>query len=85
MVKRDFRLDARFSRRYCRSMIKPADIIDSLGQDAIAERLGVAPSRVRRVRHEPLIPAAWYAGLSEMAGHDLPREVFAFAPRRGAA
>ena len=67
-------------------MMKTSDIIDSLGADAIASRLGVAPSRVRRVRHERLIPAAWYAGLSDMAGRDLPRDMFTFAGvDRGAA
>ena len=60
-------------------MNKPAEIIDSLGIDAIAARLGVAPSRVLRVRHEQLIPASWYAGLSDLAGGDLPREAFTFA------
>jgi len=54
------------------------DIIEALGRDAIAEKLGVAPRRVDRARTEACLPASWYAGLCELAGRDLPRSCFHF-------
>jgi hypothetical protein len=53
-------------------------IITNLGRDVIAAKLGVAPRRVERARNEAALPASWYAGLCELAGHDLPRHLFSF-------
>lgn len=63
-------------------MKKPAEILDAVGHDAAAKKLGVAVSRVRRVCHEDLIPASWYVGLCDLAGRELPHDRFAFAPRK---
>jgi len=54
------------------------EIIDGLGHKAIAERLKTAATRVYRVRFETHIPASWYVVLSDMAGQDLPRNLFSF-------
>ena len=54
------------------------DIIDNMGRDAIAQKLGVALRRVDRARTEERIPASWYAGLCDLAGQDLPRHLFTF-------
>ena len=54
------------------------EIIDTLGRDAIAQKLGVALRRVDRARTDERIAASWYAGLCELAGQDLPRNLFTF-------
>ena len=54
------------------------EIIETLGREAIAAKLGVALRRVDRARTEDALPASWYAGLCELAGHDLPRNLFTF-------
>ena len=63
-------------------MNRPAIIIETLGIAALAARLGVEPSRVRRARYEPTLPAAWYAVAYDMAAEGkltLPdRGAFAF-------
>jgi hypothetical protein len=59
-------------------MKKHTDLIDSLGRDAIATRVGAKPRRVDRVRNEEQIPAQWYAALCDMAGKTLPVEWFTF-------
>lgn len=59
-------------------METPREILDSLGREAIAARLGVDRRRVMRAAYEDRLPAVWYATLCEMAGRDLPRDVFNF-------
>ena len=71
-------LDAQKKRGQDARMENTRQIIDTLGHDAIAAKLGVALRRVYRVRTEERIAASWYGGLCEMAGHDLPRRLFTF-------
>jgi hypothetical protein len=59
-------------------MNTPREILDGLGSEAVAARLGVEHRRVKNASYESRLPAAWYATLSEMAGHDLPRDAFTF-------
>lgn len=59
-------------------MNTPREILDGLGSEAIAARLGVDHRRVKNAAYEARLPAAWYATLCEMAGNDLPRDVFTF-------
>lgn len=59
-------------------MKTPREIIETIGRDAIAERIGAAPRRVDRARTERALPASWYAALCDMAGQDLPRQLFTF-------
>ena len=54
------------------------EIIESIGRDAIASKLEVAPRRVDRARTEERFAASWYAGLCDLAGQDLPRHLFTF-------
>ena len=65
----------------------PRTILDALGHEAVAQRLGVAIRRVRRAYDEPQLPALWYGTLREMAGRDLPLCMFTFkrAPVQGEA
>ena len=71
-------LDEQKKRGQDARMENTRQIIDTLGHDAIAAKLGVALRRVYRVRTEERIAASWYGGLCEMAGHDLPRRLFSF-------
>lgn len=59
-------------------MNTPAEIIDAIGSEAIAAKIGVAESRVRRARNESRIPASWWRGMSDLAGEDLPSDAFTF-------
>lgn len=55
-------------------MKTPALIVETLGVAAMASRLGVAPTRVRRARFETRLPALWYAAVCDMADEaGLPR------------
>ena len=54
------------------------DIIETLGREAIAAKLGIALRRVDRARTENALPASWYAALCDLAGQDLPRHLFTF-------
>jgi hypothetical protein len=75
-----------FFSRYRPGMMKPADILDSLGRERVAAAIGVDMRRVQRAANEDRLPALWYAALCDLAGHDLPREVFTFKyADRGAA
>ena len=59
-------------------MKTPREILDALGRDQIVQRLGVDKVRVNRAAYDDKLPALWYAALSDMAGYDLPRDVFNF-------
>lgn len=54
------------------------DIIENVGVDAICERLGIKTQAVYKARRNGVLPAPWYAALSDMVGHDLPRHLFSF-------
>ena len=71
-------LDAQKMRGHDEGMKNARDVIDNIGRDAIAQKLGVALRRVDRARTEERIPASWYAGLCELVGQDLPRHFFTF-------
>jgi hypothetical protein len=71
-------LDAQKMRGHGAGMKNTRDIIDNMGREAIAKKLGVALRRVDRARTEERIPASWYAGLCDLAGQDLPRHLFTF-------
>lgn len=78
IVKRKIRLTGKKSAAMMRGMETHRQIIETLGRDAIAAKLGVALRRVDRARTEKALPASWFAGLCELAGHDLPRHLFSF-------
>ena len=59
-------------------MDTPRELIDRLGCDAMAARLGVKRGNVSNYRIEDKLPAAWYAALCDMAGQDLPKTMFSF-------
>lgn len=54
-------------------------IIDALGSDKIAAKLGVSHHAVRYAKTDGMFPAAWFAAISalcEEAQIDLPMELF---------
>jgi predicted GIY-YIG superfamily endonuclease len=53
-------------------------LIDLLGRNEISKAIDVRPRRVDRARGEERLPASWWAGLCELAGYDLPRQLFTF-------
>lgn len=55
-----------------------SQIIAFLGQDAVAERLGVGVKAVQAAVRAGKLPAAWYHALEQMAGRPLPRDCFTF-------
>ena len=59
-------------------MKTPRQIIDSLGCEAIAARLGISASRIKRARFEDQMPAQWYLALCDMTGEALPESLFSF-------
>ena len=59
-------------------METPRSLIERLGRDAIAARLDIAPRRVSNAALDAQLPASWYVTLSDMAGADLPRDMFTF-------
>jgi len=60
------------------NMETPRSLIERLGRDAIAARLDIAPRRVSNAALDAQLPASWYVTLSDMAGADLPRDMFTF-------
>ena len=67
-----------FLRAIVGRMMKPADILDSLGRERVAAAVGVDMRRVQRAAFDDRLPALWYAALCDLAGHDLPRDAFTF-------
>ena len=59
-------------------MEKATDIIDFVGKDAAAIRLGVTVNAIRVRLAEGKLPASWYHTLETMAGRPLPRHLFSF-------
>ena len=75
-----------FFVRMLGSMKTPREILDGIGRDRIVETLGVDKRRVNRAAYDDQLPALWYAALCDLAGQDLPRELFSFKGYdRGAA
>jgi hypothetical protein len=54
------------------------DIIDRATRQAVMDRFGVKPRVIQHHLANGKLPAEWYAGLCELAGHDLPRYLFTF-------
>ncbi|MFP4239815.1 MAG: hypothetical protein ACLFRZ_10990 [Rhodosalinus sp.] len=60
-------------------MKTPGDILDFVGHEAAARRLGVSLDRVRRAaKSDRKLPALWLDGLEHLARRPLPRELFYF-------
>ena len=59
-------------------MKTPSDIIETLGREAVAARVGVGVDAVRMALVAGKLPAAWFHALEQMAGCDLPRDCFTF-------
>lgn len=61
----------------------PKQLIEGLGRDAVAERVGSTPESVRvRVAGGGLLPSRWFEACEEIAsekGEDCPKDCFAFA------
>jgi hypothetical protein len=70
-------------------MKTPALIIETLGVDALTQRLGVAKVRVLRARYGSTLPASWYAVVCDMATEAglavPPRSAFSFKASEAAA
>lgn len=66
----------------------PRQLIEALGRDEVAKKLGSTSESVRvRISGGELLPPRWFAACEEIAiakGHECPRECFAFARTDGA-
>ena len=63
-----------------------AEMLNSLGRESVAAAVGVDMRRIHRAAFDERLPALWYAALCDLAGYDLPHELFTFKRAdRGAA
>ena len=66
-------------------MLSISDIFNALGRTKLSQLLGVVPSALSNAENAGIMPASWYAAVSDLArekGVDCPRELFNFKQAR---
>jgi len=59
-------------------MKTPAEIIDAIGPEKMAEALGVSVQRIQHARHSAKLPSLWFDFCERATGCEMPRSVFTF-------
>jgi hypothetical protein len=55
-----------------------SEILDFIGDEALAARVSVKSEAIRKARGKGKIPSLWYDACEQLAGRPLPRHLFSF-------